>query len=310
MKRYENVLPFTVNQDEDQIILQPFNYLRQVRGRQGEEKLSEILNLWFKIPEDKLRAIKDIIHITHISSILFDDIQDNAFIRWGIPTAHHIYGVAATLNAVNHTSVIIIEKIIALNHSGSLQVYLEKLLELHRGQGMEIYWRDNNICPSESEFKQMTIQKTGGLFKLIIGLMQQFSECTEDFTFLVDTLAIYIQIRNDYFNLYCEENTSKKTYADDLTLGNFSFPLLHAIQSRPEDTQIMTNKGILLQRPTDYDMKRYCVELIEKFGSFAYTRTVLKELDTKLRDEIQRLGGNLLLEQHLDNLMDWKTQDD
>lgn len=35
---------------------------------------------------------------------------------------------------------------------------VEQLLELHRGQGMDIYWRDSNVCPTEEEYKQMVIQ--------------------------------------------------------------------------------------------------------------------------------------------------------
>lgn len=38
------------------------------------------------------------------------------------------------------------------------KVYTEQLLELHRGQGIEIYWRDNFQCPSEEEYKEMTIK--------------------------------------------------------------------------------------------------------------------------------------------------------
>jgi len=38
------------------------------------------------------------------------------------------------------------------------QVYMEQLLELHRGQGMDIFWRDNFICPSEEDYKTMTIR--------------------------------------------------------------------------------------------------------------------------------------------------------
>lgn len=37
-------------------------------------------------------------------------------------------------------------------------MYTEQLLELHRGQGMEIYWRDSFICPSEEEYNQMTMK--------------------------------------------------------------------------------------------------------------------------------------------------------
>lgn len=35
---------------------------------------------------------------------------------------------------------------------------MEQILELHRGQGMEIYWRDNYMCPTEKEYSQMTIR--------------------------------------------------------------------------------------------------------------------------------------------------------
>lgn len=56
-------------------------------------------------------------------------------------------------------------------------------------------------------------------------------------------------------------------------------------------------------------MKRYCVNLLEKFGSFAYTRTILDELDKKARDEIDHLGGNPLLVRVLDELKSWKLQD-
>ena len=35
------------------------------------------------------------------------------------------------------------------------QVFTEQLLELHKGQGMDIHWRDSDTCPSEEEYKLM-----------------------------------------------------------------------------------------------------------------------------------------------------------
>lgn len=85
------------------------------------------------------------------------------------------------------------------------KVYNEQMLELHRGQGMEIYWRDNFTCPTESDYKLMTIRKTGGLFMLAIRLMQLFSSNTDDFSKLTAILGLYFQIRDDYCNLICKE---------------------------------------------------------------------------------------------------------
>lgn len=43
----------------------------------------------------------------------------------------------------------------------AVKVFTEQGLKAHHGQGMELYWRDNYICPTEEEYKQMaTISNT------------------------------------------------------------------------------------------------------------------------------------------------------
>lgn len=53
-----------------------------------------------------------------------------------------------------------------------IQIFTEELLNLHRGQGMDLYWRDSLTCPSEADYLEMVGNKTGGLFRLAIKLMQ------------------------------------------------------------------------------------------------------------------------------------------
>jgi geranylgeranyl diphosphate synthase type 3 len=54
------------------------------------------------------------------------------------------------------------------------------------------------------------------------------------------------------------------------------------------------------------ELKKYCVTLLEKFGSLSYTRNTLEELDAEARAEVAKLGGNPLLEKLLDDLQIWK----
>jgi geranylgeranyl diphosphate synthase type 3 len=54
-------------------------------------------------------------------------------------------------------------------------------------------------------------------------------------------------------------------------------------------------------------LKKYCVTLLETFGSLSYTRRTLEELDAELRAKIAKLGGNPVLEDVLDELLDWKS---
>lgn len=138
---------------------------------------------------------------------------------------------------------------------------------------------------------------------LAIRLMQLFSDNKEDFTKLTGILGLYFQIRDDYCNLCLQEYSENKSYCEDLTEGKFSFPIIHAIHSQPNDRQVI---HILRQRTRDREVKKYCISLLEKFGSFEYTRKTLLALDNEARVEITRLGGNPLLEQVLDSLLNWQ----
>lgn len=178
-------------------------------------------------------------HYCFLCSFRIDDIEDNSILRRGIPVAHSIYGVASTINAANYALFLALEKVLKLEHPEATHVYNEQILELHRGQGMEIYWRDNFHCPTETEYKLMTIRKTGGLFMLAIRLMQLFSENKKDFTRLTAILGLYFQIRDDYCNLSLKEYSENKSFCEDLTEGKFSFPIIHAIQNEGQDHQVL-----------------------------------------------------------------------
>ncbi len=41
---------------------------------------------------------------------------------------------------------------------------------------MDIWWRDSFVCPTEEEYREMVLKKTGGLFGLAVRLMQLFSQ--------------------------------------------------------------------------------------------------------------------------------------
>ncbi|VVC98911.1 unnamed protein product [Leptidea sinapis] len=139
-------------------LLMPFKYILQVPGKQIRPKLTAAFNYWLQVCPEKLKAIGEIIQMLHNSSLLLDDVEDNSTLRRGIPVAHSIYGIASTINAANYVIIIALEKTLQLGHPQAATVYTEQLLELHRGQGLEIYWRDNFICPTEEEYRDMTIK--------------------------------------------------------------------------------------------------------------------------------------------------------
>ncbi|CAC5373305.1 GGPS1 [Mytilus coruscus] len=276
----------------EQMLREPYKYICQIPGKQVRTKLAAAFNCWLNIPQDKLQIVGEVTQMLHNASLLIDDIEDNSKLRRGIPVAHSIYGVAHTINSANYIYFLGLQKVLMLEHPEATKVFTEQLLELHRGQGMDIYWRDSVVCPTEEEYNTMVIRKTGGLFGLAVRLMQLFSECKSDFKPLLDCMGLYFQIRDDYANLVSKEYEANKSYCEDLTEGKFSFPIIHAIRSSPHDNQVLS---IIRQRTTDNDVKKYCVECLEKIGSFEYTKQTLIKLEERSLELIEQHGGNPIL---------------
>jgi len=217
------------------------------------------------IPDDKKAEIQLITQMLHNASLIIDDIEDNSKLRRGIPVAHSIYGVAQTINSANYVYFLALQKTAVLGHPRSVEIFTRQLLELHRGQGKEIYWRDSYCCPEEQEYMDMIRQKTGGLFRLAVDLMQLFSQNTSDYSPLLDALGLFFQIRDDYANLKSEEYTENKSFCEDLTEGKFSFPIIHGIRSDPQSSKLM---NILKQRTEDVDIKKYFLQCLEEVNGF------------------------------------------
>jgi len=294
----------------DPVLFEPFEYVNKIPGKDIRGKLISCFQKWIPVPKETMESIKEIVTLLHNASLLIDDIEDNSKLRRGIPVAHAIYGIANTINSANYVYFHALDKTHKLNNPKCVAVFIQELLNLHRGQGHDIYWREQCTCPTEEQYKQMVLDKTGGLFRLAVGLMQSFHDETEgdvDYVPLLNLLGYYFQIRDDYLNVSNDAYMQTKSYCEDLTEGKFSFPIIHAVRQFPNDTRLL---NILKQRTENYEIKKYAVDYMQLCGSIEYTRTVLCGLRDELVAEIERLGGHAeltALMQYLDAELDRET---
>jgi geranylgeranyl diphosphate synthase, type III len=101
-----------------------------------------------------------------------DDVEDSSILRRGVPVAHNIFGTAQTINSANYVYFLALQEVQKLKNPSAIDTYVQELLNLHRGQGMDLFWRDTLTCPTEDEYLEMVSNKTGGLFRLAVKLMQ------------------------------------------------------------------------------------------------------------------------------------------
>ncbi|KAL2867453.1 FPP/GGPP synthase family protein [Aspergillus lucknowensis] len=276
---------------EEEIISAPVQYITTLPGKDIRGKLISAFNERYQIPDEQLEIIKRVVGLLHVASLLIDDIEDSSKLRRGFPVAHSIFGIPQTINAANYAYFQAQSEVFKLRKCDkAFAIFTEELLRLHRGQGMDLYWRDSLTCPSEEEYLDMVANKTGGLFRLAIKLMQLESEVDDDCVPLVDLLGIIFQIRDDYQNLQSDQYAQNKGFGEDITEGKFSYPIVHSIRSRPGSEGGLQLVNILRQKTEDEAVKRYTIRILEGTGSFEYTRQKLKKLTAKARSMLDAQG--------------------
>ncbi|KAJ6438806.1 putative polyprenyl synthetase [Purpureocillium lavendulum] len=288
-------ISFSMTEDEDvpegnvKIITGPFDYLRAIPGKNVRGQMISAFNAWLDVPSASLDVIADAVNMLHIASLLVDDIEDGSSLRRGVPVAHHIFGTPQTINSANYVYFRALQEVQKLSNPRAVEIFTEELLELHLGQGMDLFWRDTLTCPSEKQYLDMVEKKTGGLFRLAVRLMQGESrkDAVPNCMPLVKTLGVLFQIRDDYQNLTDKAYYDSKGMYEDLTEGKFSFPTIHSIRHDPSNLQLL---HILKMKTTDPEVKRYAVKRIESTGSLEYTRQVILDLICQARVMSDELG--------------------
>ncbi|KAH7356174.1 geranylgeranyl diphosphate synthase [Pyrenochaeta sp. MPI-SDFR-AT-0127] len=271
------------------IVRLPFNYVAASPSKGIREKLIKGFNAWFEVPPSALEHITTAVGILHTASLLVDDIQDDSPLRRGRPAAHTIYGTPQTINSANYMYFEALKELQGLKDSSTISIFTEELLQLHLGQGMDLYWRDMLQCPTEAEYFDMASKKTGGLFRLAVRLSQAESSkpVLQGCIPLVESLGILFQIRDDYQNLVSSEYRDQKGSCEDLTEGKFSYPIIHSIQSNKANPQLFQ---ILKLKSTSDEVKKVALDCMESTDSLKHTRDLIISRISHARSLIDSVG--------------------
>ncbi|KAL1698621.1 isoprenoid synthase domain-containing protein [Schizophyllum commune] len=286
----------------------PFAYTAQHKGKDIRGRLIAGLNLWLNAPPGAVLAVAEIVAGLHAASLMLDDIEDNSDTRRGQPAAHIVYGVPQTMNAGNYACAKVyadLKKLYPFRTADAPtleDILTKELMTLFRGQGLDILWRDTHRCPTEEEYVRMINGKASGLLRLAARLLRACgtTNTDRDYVPLMNLVGIFGQIRDDFMNIYSTEYTNTKGFADDISEGKYSFPMIHGIKTSAGDSAL---EDILKQRPTTPTLKVKAIDyLTDVTKSYDYTVEVMQKLEDQTRAEIKRLGGNEILETLVDYL--------
>ncbi|KAK1992112.1 polyprenyl synthetase [Colletotrichum falcatum] len=280
---------------EAEIVLAPYKYLTSMPSKGIRELFIRALNWWLNVPDDKLAGIQDVISYLHQSSLMLDDIEDGSKLRRGQPSTHTVYGVGQTVNSANFVFVQAFARMqkLGLGRPEVMDIFIDEVENLHKGQSYDLAWKDQVHCPSVDEYFMMIDNKTGGLFRLCVRLMEAFgtSPCSGiSSEYFVKRLSRYFQIRDDYQNLMSDQYAKEKGFAEDLDEGKISLPLIYTLQSSPYRDAISR----IFKRRDDggemgLEMKVFIIREMRNTGALDKTYDLLRLMQCDLLSELKRL---------------------
>lgn len=295
-----NNTPITRGDPLTDVLSQPYTYLEQLPGNNKKIRahfLQAFNDLYFGIQNPPLlQAMNEVVDILHDCLLIIDDVEDSSTVRRGATAAHLRYGIPSTINCVNYMYFVAIHKANQLSklytkdegvqkqiNDHVNQVIIDEMLNLHHGQGVDIYWRDNKHSiplPTEEEYLEMVMDKTGGLLRIMVKLLQAFKPASSDTSVpLTSLIGMIYQLRDDYFNLTSDKYSHMKgMVGEDLIEGKFSFPILHSLRgNRESSVGELLYQHDLEGRKHQGELIKQAIEFMEGDGSLEYTNGKLKE---------------------------------
>ncbi|KAL3454425.1 isoprenoid synthase domain-containing protein [Aspergillus insuetus] len=278
-----------------EIVLAPIEYLRSMPSKGVRTVMINALDVWCSVRPSSLVRVENIISALHDASLMFDDIEDGSPMRRGLPSTHAAFGVSQTINSANFLYALALSQAIELPSPKSIHVFSEELQNMHIGQAADLKWTHSRHCPSVEDYKIMVQNKTGGLFRMLAGLLcsegQAVLVSKQDLLGLMTMLGEYFQVRDDYINLCSSEYHSQKGFCEDLDEGKFSLPLIHLLS---HTKRLHLLESLLCEcayhgNGMTLAMKQLVYREMENSGSLDFTRRHLVELESVILRQIAAL---------------------
>jgi len=164
---------------EDFMLLDPVQYTFDTKGKGVRSQSIAVLARHFQIAAKDLDSMLFCIERFHEASLVIDDIEDASELRRDERCAYLEFGTPLTLNAAYLCVFKMLNDVPLLfrqHHDRSRQLLLQGFVSAHRGQGLDIYWREHSYCPTEEEYIDMIRGKTSTPFVMAASLFFLHSE--------------------------------------------------------------------------------------------------------------------------------------
>jgi len=257
--------------------------------------------------------------IIHNGTLIADDVEDQSDLRRGKPCTYRLFGLDIAINLSNlmfflpMLALIANKKKISSEKTNRLyEIYIQEMVNLSLGQGIDIAWHRGLTSPyeiSEHQYLQMCAYKTGTLArmaaKMACVLAGANEEIVEKMGRFAESLGIAFQIQDDILDLIGEEFAKGKGgLGKDITEGKLTLMVIHTLQNAEvSDGERLIQ--ILEAHTIDEERRKEAISIMKKYGSIEYAKKIAAEMVKNSWEEADKILAPSEAKEKLKKLADY-----
>lgn len=241
----------------------------------------------------------------HNSTLVHDDIMDQADIRRGIPTVHKVYGLNT---AINTGDVMIIKaygmlgKLPCPISNKAIEIFSKAAAEIIEGQTMDLDFETRDDV-SEEEYLKMIEFKTSVLLAAALEIGAVIGDASaEDAESLYQfgrSLGISFQIKDDWLDTFGEADKIGKKVGGDIARNKRTLLYLRAMHKANT-----TQKEALLQLATEPNEDRKIGGTLAIFEALHIKEDIAGTMESYYQDAIAHLNAIQVSDERKQTLLD------
>ena len=232
-----------------------------------------------------------IIEFIHTSTLLHDDVVDNAATRRGSSTANTIWGNEATVLVGDFLFSKSFDLMVEGGNADILRVMSRTTTNLAEGEILELL-HTSDADTTEEAYLEIIQNKTAVLFSaacrvgaLLAGADQALQSTLTTFG---HSLGMAFQLTDDILDYTSKDTVLGKRVGTDLNEGKVTLPLIRAIRSAERDEKERISAILKKNKATVKDFT-FVRRLVERYGGISYTEKKAEEYTLSARGALESL---------------------
>ena len=231
------------------------------------------------------------LELYHNSTLLHDDIMDNAPVRHGRPSVFKKWGTSGAILSgdamMTLSGVFMTRNLNGYRLKNTINLFHETILKVDEGQQLDMNFESRQKVSPE-EYEEMTRLKTGALFAAACGLAVILSADPSDgsdYDSLLGSavklgylLGVIFQLQDDMFDSFGSEATFGKAIGGDILNDKKTWLQVRLLESDLE------GEALALMNDKDIEPEKKIASMIDLYNRLGLKDEIRHEIRSKLQD--------------------------